>query len=63
LINEVPVSGAGEFRDQIQAAKDYISRIERIADRERSHGMRGVRLSEGEAEAFRRIVGDSIPRD
>ena len=55
------VSGAEEFLDQIKAAKAYIARVDRIAAKERSHGMRDVCLDEAEAEAYRRLVPGSNP--
>ena len=58
---ETSVSGASDFFDQVQKAKDYVARIERIAASERSHGIRGIRLSEGEAQALERILPGVTP--
>jgi hypothetical protein len=56
LASREAVTGMEEFRANVCQAKEYCDRAERIAARQRSVGMRDVRLTRDEATALGKII-------
>jgi hypothetical protein len=61
LASQEVVTGVEEFGANVRQAKEYCGRAERITARQRSVGMRDVRLTRDEATALGKIMSGARP--